>query len=128
MNGTKTTSFRLLLLALVGLCIVGYGVFSFRHVFHGPQFTIEYPNENIIVTDGTLEIKGTVPFATKTTIDGRTLYIDENGAFSETLVVRDGPVIITLYAQDRFGRETTRTVEAYAQKPTPTAQSNQIGL
>jgi hypothetical protein len=114
MSGTHTSSIRLLLIALLGVGIIGYGLFSFRHVFQGPEIVVESPTEGQIVS-GLVEVKGYAPNTTHTSIDGKTLYVDESGHFDEKVLLSAGPATITLYAKDRFGREVTRSIQVYAQ-------------
>lgn len=113
MSGSKTTPLRQVFLAFLAVVVLGYGGWSFRHMFHGPQIVLESPTDGAS-TDGKVTISGYAKDAIHTTIDGRTLYIDASGHFNEEIVLPKGPAIITLYAKDRFGRETTKEVRLYA--------------
>jgi hypothetical protein len=114
MSGTHTSSVRLLLIGLLGIGIAGYTLFSFRHVFQGPEIVIESPREGEVVS-GLVEVRGYAPNTSHTSIDGKTLYVDESGHFDEKILLSSGPATITFYAKDRFGREITRRVQVYAQ-------------
>jgi hypothetical protein len=114
MSGSKTTPIRQVFLLVLALFVIGYGGWSFRHMFHGPEIILESPADGS-ATDGKVTVSGYAKDAVHTTIDGRTLYIDASGHFQEDIVLPKGPAIITLYAKDRFGRETTEEVRLYAQ-------------
>ena len=70
------------------------------------QLTTEFKpvyNERIIAVDGQAEN------ITDITLNGRPIYTNESGVFSEKLVLENGYTIMTIRARDRYGRETTLT-------------------
>ena len=48
------------------------------------------------------------------TLDGNTLLIDEQGRFSQMLTLPRGAIVLTLKANDRFGRSTSLSKQIVA--------------
>ncbi|MES2225395.1 MAG: hypothetical protein V4480_01120 [Patescibacteria group bacterium] len=93
------------LLAIIAI----YGLFKAIPLISGPQIrltTTTAPDTGLTVLSGTAIHTETL------TLDGGTLLIDPDGAFSESLTLPRGGAILTLTATDRFGRSRTleRTV------------------
>jgi hypothetical protein len=84
--------------------ILGYGLMKALPLLTGPVIHI-----TTLTSDETgLTILSGTAIHTKTlTLNGGTLLIDENGAFSKSLTLPRGDVILSLTATDRFGREQT---------------------
>ncbi len=85
------------------LALVGYGLFHARHVFEGPFITLE--NEGAVQQyTPTLPITGRAENIISLSLNDRTIYTDDSGHFSETLILPPGYTIMTLTAEDRYGR------------------------
>ncbi|MDB5190113.1 MAG: hypothetical protein JWN49_439 [Parcubacteria group bacterium] len=84
--------------------IIGYGLVKAGPLLRGPVIRID----SITTADTGLTILSGTAIHTKTlTLNGGTLLIDENDAFSKSLTLPRGDVILSLTATDRFGREQT---------------------
>lgn len=90
--------------------IIGYGIFTSRYLIEGPIVTIDSPQNGATETSPLVEIDGTAQNITYISLDDRQIFIDENGRFSEKLLLQPGYSIIKVYAKDRFGRSTTKTL------------------
>ena len=70
-------------------------------------FGVKIKNVNIVdgakVTNNILELKGNAKNATRLTLDGREISIDEGGNFDETVALLVGYNIVNLRAVDKFG-------------------------
>jgi hypothetical protein len=90
--------------AIVALLLF-YIAFQARHLIEGPVITL-------LDEPGTVQEGRVVTFSGKTenivnlTLNGRPIFTDNAGNFSETVVLEDGHSIMTLKARDRYGRET----------------------
>ncbi|MEO6536312.1 MAG: hypothetical protein ABIT47_01355 [Candidatus Paceibacterota bacterium] len=90
--------------AILLAVIVGYGLIKALPLLTGPVIHID----TLTAADTGLTILSGTAIHTKTlTLNGGTLLIDEHGAFSKSLTLPRGDVILTLTATDRFGREQT---------------------
>ncbi len=84
--------------------IILYGLIKAWPLLSGPVIRID----TLTTTDIGLTVLSGMAIHTQTlTLNGGTLLIDENGAFSKSLTLPRGDVILSLTATDRFGRETT---------------------
>lgn len=99
------------LAAVVSVLVVGYILFQARFLVIGPQIVLtkELP---AVANERTVTLVGRTANITNLTLNGRTIYTDEQGTFTESLVLENGYTIMVLRAHDRFGRERTleRTV------------------
>jgi hypothetical protein len=90
----------LLLIAIALFC--AYALFQARHVIMGPQITL-LPQ----VYDGaeaTVALHGKAENIISLTLNGRAVYTDDAGNFDEEVVLPIGYTVITLTAEDRYGR------------------------
>ena len=96
------------ILEIAGLCIffvliVVYAFFRSHDLIFGVKI------KNVNITDGTkvmesiLEVKGNAKNATKLTLNGREISIDEDGNFNETIALLSGYNVINITAKDKFG-------------------------
>lgn len=96
-------------LAVVALVlVVGYILFQARFLVIGPQIVLTQALP-AVANERTVTLVGQTANITNLTLNGRTIYTDENGHFKESLVLENGYTIMMLRAHDRFGRE--RSVE-----------------
>ena len=68
--------------------------------------TLESQNNSSLTT-----IKGTAPKATYLSLNGREIFIDKSGNFSESIVVLPGFSVVTLNARDKFGKTAEKKFE-----------------
>lgn len=94
------------------LALVLYGGFKAAPMLLGPTLTLTSPFDGATIQDGILSISGIAHHTEKLSLDGAPLLIDQNGAFTTSLVLPQGSAILTLTVSDRFGRShsVTRTV------------------
>lgn len=104
---------RAFFLALLGLVIL-YALFQARFLILGPRVRISSPANGAVVEAGAITVEGRAGNVAWISMQGRQIYVDENGLFQEKLIAPSGPSIITVSARDRFGRETTKRVEILA--------------
>ncbi|MCH7756724.1 hypothetical protein IIC45_01410 [Patescibacteria group bacterium] len=111
MTQSAGTYIRVLLaLALVG-SIIWYAYRKSADFLEGPTIIIHTPENGITVTHSLVEIKGTAEHIAHISINGRKIFVTEEGLFSEQLLLSLGYNIITLEARDRFDREVKKSLE-----------------
>lgn len=59
------------------------------------------------------KIVGSAKNASFLALNGREIFIDKNGAFSETMSLPYGYSVITLSAEDKFGKSVQKQIEVY---------------
>lgn len=90
-----------LILALISL-LCAYALFQGRHVIMGPQITL-----TPVVYDGkeaAVNLSGNAQNIISLTLNGRAIYTDDTGNFEEEVVLPVGYTVLTLTAEDRYGR------------------------
>jgi len=105
------TYIKILLGVLFIAVIFGYTYFQSTFLADGPQFTFIEPSSGTIVEDSLVEIKGVVSRVSDISLNGNPIFIDEEGNFSEIILLSHGQNIITLEAQDKFERKITEVLE-----------------
>jgi hypothetical protein len=104
---------RMTVLVVFVLIIGGYSYFQARKLIGGPQIVIESPQNGSTVTESFIEVKGKANNIKEISLDDRPIFIDEEGNFSEKLLLPPGLVIISMKAKDRFGRTTQEILSLY---------------
>jgi len=111
---------KLTITLIVIFSIVGYAYYKSKDFITGPIITDLSPPSGSTVTDALLTISGTAKNVSSITLDGRPIFTNEKHIFSEKLLLYPGYNIITIHADDQFGRETTKTLEVVYRPPTAT--------
>lgn len=91
--------------------IVFYGYYQSRAIIAGPMIVVENPKTGMVATTSLVTVTGTVQHANEITLQGRPIFIDLNGHFSEQLLLLDGYNIIEFTAKDIEGRMDRKTIE-----------------
>lgn len=95
-------------LAVLALTLVLiYGGIKAFPLLRGPSITLASPEENEVVSDNTIVIKGVASRTENLTLNGDLLPIDAEGRFSKSLTVSGGGAILSLTATDRFGKSVS---------------------
>jgi hypothetical protein len=108
------------------ILIVGYSYYQARKIIVGPQITITSPKDGATVPTSLVEIDGVANNINSISLDDRPIFIDEKGNFAEKLLLSGGYTIITLKAEDRFGRQIKKTLELYYNAPALIATSSPV--
>ena len=94
----------LILIAMV------YGVFRAYPLIAGPKITIYSPNDGDVVASSTFQISGQVLRSKEITLQGKSITIDTEGRFTETLVPHAPYTILVIVATDAYGATVTKTL------------------
>ena len=109
--GTLRRVLRVLGIIILSIVIVSYVLYQARNLIQGPSILLygEYfPEQH----EKTILLEGQTHNIVKLTLNGKEIHTSSDGAFSHTVVLEHGYSIISLYAEDRFGR-TTSVVREY---------------
>jgi len=101
----------------LGLLLVLYILFQARFLILGPQVSIHTPEDAQMVDDPLLTISGKASNIAWISLNDRQIYVDEEGFFSEKLLLSPGTSIITVNVRDRFGREHEESVRVILKGP-----------
>jgi hypothetical protein len=73
-----------------------------------------------------VEIKGNAKNANHISLNGREIFIDKDGSFSEPLALLPGLSIVTINAEDKFGKTKEKKFEVIYEENTGVAIANEI--
>lgn len=98
--------FCFLLFAFIGVFAYSKMEFLIKGVHIEAQVKI---NENSALA----EVVGRCPKATYISLNGREIFIDKEGVFSEQISLLPGYQIVTLNAKDKFGKTNEKKIPLY---------------
>lgn len=90
-----------------------YGLFEAYKFIIGPRIKIISPTNGETLNDSSVLINGMARNASFIYLNDRKIYVDENGSFSERLLLPQGYTIIKLSAEDRFKRKTEKYISLW---------------
>ena len=92
------------------LLILIYALFNARLLIAGPQIIIKSPENGSDFDRPLIQIEGEAHNTSFISMNGRPIYVNENGEFKEKLLLPEGTSIIKFDAKDRFERNTEVTL------------------
>lgn len=90
---------------ILALIIIAYSLWAFWGYIEGPRLHITFPPESYSTTSPLITVIGKAEKAHFISLNDRPIHIDEQGNWSETLLLQPGYTIIKAFVRDRFGRE-----------------------
>lgn len=96
-------------LLLAGLVFYGYR--QSKDLMRGPEIQVYEPINGTEVEDPMVEIKGMASRVAFINLNGRQIFVNESGEFSEKLLLAPGYNIIKLSGKDKFGKTTNKLIE-----------------
>ncbi len=102
---------KAIIFSLLIVSILGYTYFQMRDLVTGPVITVTSPENGAVFGTAPVDIVGSTRNISEITLNDRDIFISEDGVFSEKLLLSPGYNIITLQAEDRFGRTTQKILE-----------------
>lgn len=99
---------KICLVGALSLAFLFYVHYQARNLLAGPEIALS-TEVAPVQTARTVALSGLAQNIVSLHMNGREIFTDEAGNFSESLVLEDGYTIMTLTAQDRFGRSTSLT-------------------
>jgi len=86
--------------------ILLYAVLNTRFISRGISLSINGVENGKIYKEGSLEINGVAQHAKHVLINGREINLNQSGEFEDYLVLTPGYNVITISAEDKFGKVT----------------------
>ena len=100
-------SHKKFILFLIAILVLGYGIFQARFYLYGPRLQIDSPADGALVNENLLVIRGKALETSRLLLNGRAIFTDAAGNFSEELLLAHGLNRITLEAEDKFGKRAS---------------------
>ena len=98
-------------LIILLILLIAYSLYQARALLVGPQIWIGNPQDGDTVEDPLVIMEGQSKNIAWISLNDRQIFTDENGQWSEKLLVSPGLSIMTVKARDRFGRKTEKNVK-----------------
>ena len=92
------------------LLLTVYSLFQARFLILGPGVTILSHKDGAVVHEPQVTLSGKARNAAWISLNDRQIFTDEEGFWSEKLILSEGLSIMTLRVRDRFGRERVTSV------------------
>lgn len=108
---TRTVTVRLLRTASIILLIaviIAYAIWRSLNYAKGPRIEIFQPHDGASTASSTVTIVGRADRVINLLLNGRAVSVDQQGNFSETIIIFPGENMINLTAKDQFGRSTEK--------------------
>ena len=105
------------------LLVLGYAYFEGRGFLYGPAISVE--NRVLEADEPFITIEGTAYRIATLSMNGETIPVTEDGAFSEPYLLAPGYNRIVLTASDRYNKSTERIIEI-VYTPAATSPSSPI--
>lgn len=113
---TKQTIIGSSLVGMLILASVIYGYIQSRKLIYGPSITITSPVNGSNLENQIVTISGKTKNIAVMSLNDRQIFPDESGNFTETLVLPNGYTIMSLKAEDKFGKKTEQTISLTVNK------------
>ncbi|KKU88962.1 MAG: hypothetical protein UY20_C0019G0003 [Candidatus Yanofskybacteria bacterium GW2011_GWA1_48_10] len=97
-------------LIILLILLIAYSLYQARALLVGPRIWIENPRDGDVVEDPLVIMEGQSKNIAWISLNDRQIFTDEEGNWSEKLLISPGLSIMTVKARDRFGRETEKSV------------------
>lgn len=96
-------------------------LFAFSRAYnmlYGPKIFISGPLDGESFSNNLVTVRGTVANAALIHLNGRKIFTEPNGTFTEDILLQVGYNVVTLSARDRFGRDKEVLLHVvYQEKP-----------
>ena len=102
---------KYIILILLFILLIAYSLYQARALLTGPQIWVENPQNGHTVNDPLIIVEGTSKNIAWISLNDHQIFTDEEGRWSEKLLVSPGLSIMTINARDRFGREIKKNVQ-----------------
>ena len=131
MGGNAKFILGFVIFCLAAFVIGGYAYLQSREFLRGPQITITSPEDGKTLEESVVIIEGVAQNVAYISLNDLAIFVDSQGNFREKLLLLPGYNILTVKAEDRFGKKVEKTLElVYKESPKkePLSSSTPLGL
>lgn len=119
----KRISLQTYILTAGILAVAGLAIFNMRDILFGAPLSLTAPRDGSSVASDIFPISGIAKHADAVTVDGGSIPVDQNGAFSDEVILSPGYNVVQVALLDRFGRETVKTLHIVEQSTPALAEA-----
>lgn len=106
-------------IATIILAVLGYLVLQVRQILEPPDLTVYNPTNGEITEIKQLAVRGQTDKEVTVMINGKEIFNNEQGVFTETIDLKPGVNTITVSAKRRHGKEAAETRYVTFREPAP---------
>ena len=96
------------LFSILFFAILGYSYYKTKDIISGVRLITHGIEDGETTTDPFIELFGEAKRSVYINVNGREIFIDSDGQFSDQLILLPGYNIITIQALDKFGKEVRK--------------------
>lgn len=93
--------------SLLLVFILGYIWYQYDYLVGPPSLAVLNPDRDLATQDQNLEIKGRADYDSDLTINGESIYVNNDGAFSKKIDLVFGLNVIEVQAKNKYGKSST---------------------
>jgi hypothetical protein len=101
---------QIIIVVFVALTLLTYAGFKAKNLFLGPRLEVLSPIDGQVLDQSLVEITGTAKNISFLKLNDNKIFTDEEGRFKEKLLLSYGYNIISVEADDRFGRVVKKNI------------------
>ncbi|OHA91502.1 MAG: hypothetical protein A2832_00630 [Candidatus Zambryskibacteria bacterium RIFCSPHIGHO2_01_FULL_44_22b] len=101
---------RTILIVLFSILVI-YSIYQGRFLILGPQIWVDNIKDGETVAEPVITVAGRAKNVAWISLNDRQIFTDEEGYWSEKLVVSEGVSFISIKARDRFGHEVNKNLQ-----------------
>lgn len=101
-------------ISLGALFVIAIGFYAYRQsreYLSGPIVTIIEPSDGTTFTEAPITITGNAQNISYISLNDGVIFVDSKGTFREKILLMPGYNLLSVKAQDRFGRKIEKTLQ-----------------
>ncbi|HEU0085718.1 MAG TPA: hypothetical protein VFQ59_02045 [Candidatus Paceibacterota bacterium] len=102
---------RIVSLSILLLFILGYGTFRASGLLFGVKIKDINISEGAVIEESIFVIRGNAKNAIEISINGREIWIDQEGNFHEAIAFLPGYNMVNIQAKDKFGNRDEKNYQ-----------------
>ncbi|MSU55166.1 MAG: hypothetical protein EXS46_01330 [Candidatus Taylorbacteria bacterium] len=118
----------LIIFLLAAVSISGYAYIQSKEFRRGPQITIQEPANGTAFNNPVIHVSGIAENVSSINLNNATIFVDSEGHFNQKLLLLPGYNILTVNAEDRFGKKVQKTLELVYKEQAEKTQASSTSL
>jgi hypothetical protein len=102
---------KIMAILVVIIFTVAYSIYQSRNLIKGPQISLMTPETGSTLANPLVAIKGVAENISFISLNDRQIFVDNEGNFSEELLLSPGYNLWEIEAKDKFGRIVSKKIE-----------------
>ena len=111
MQNRERKIFKIIIYSALILTVLFFAIFQSKNLIAGPKIIMDEPLNGKIYQESLVKISGKASNVSEIKLNGRNIFIDEEGLFEEEVLLSYGYNMIILEAKDRFDRKTKKELK-----------------